>query len=92
VPSGNPAQIVVGPASTSFELGPTPFVSFSDVEELDSGLRTTTGDGGFGSTSTVVVGITVGPGCVLVCCPFTDGSGCDSSFSGYSAFLSDCPH
>ena len=29
--------------------------------------------------------------CVLVCCPFADGTGCDSSFSGYTSFLSDCP-
>jgi hypothetical protein len=50
------------------------------------------GDGGFGSTKTVDVGNRLNTGiCVLLCCPFTDGTGCDSSSSGYSTFLQNCP-
>ncbi len=94
VPVGNSASIVVGPASSTFELGPNPFVRISGVE-LPGGdgapPGTVVGDGGVGSTSSVNVGINIGPGCVLVCCPFTDGTGCDSSSSGYSTFLSACP-
>jgi hypothetical protein len=94
VPTGNSALIVVGPASSTFELGPNPFVRISDVEvpATDGGTPgTVVGDGGVGSTSSVNVGITFGAGCVLVCCPFTDGTGCDSSSSGYSTFLQNCP-
>jgi hypothetical protein len=92
VPIGNSAPIVVGPASTMFELGPTPFVRISGAEVPDgSSTIFSMGDGGFGSTSTVIVGITSAAACALVCCPFTDGTGCDSSFSGYSTFLQNCP-
>jgi hypothetical protein len=93
VPSGNSTTIVLGPASSTFELGPKPFVLIG-AELPDGGGAppgTVVGDGGFGSTSTVQVGISGSAACVLVCCPFTDGTGCDSSQSGYTAFLSDCP-
>lgn len=92
VPLGNSAPIVVGPASASYELGPNPFVHISGLEVPDGSLPgKVQGDGGFGSTSTVIVGVSSGPGCVLVCCPFADGTGCDSSYSGYTSFLSECP-
>ena len=92
VPLGNSASIVVGPASASFELGPSPFVRITGLEVPDGSLPgKIVGDGGVGSTDTVIVGMSGGPGCVLVCCPFADGSGCDSSFSGYTSFLSECP-
>ncbi len=88
---GNSERIVVGPASSSFELGPNPFVIISGAEVPDAGTGIA-GDGGFGSTRTAWVGNSSNTGiCALVCCPFTDGTGCDSSFSGYSTFLSDCP-
>ncbi len=92
MPSGGSARIAVGPASGAFELGPNPFVRFSGVEFVGDGAPpgTVVGDGGVGFTSSVVVGINFG-GCVLVCCPFADGTGCDSSQSGYTTFLSDCP-
>ncbi len=90
---GSGASIVVGPASSAFELGPNPFVSISGAEVPDAGTRIT-GDGGFGSTRTVDVGnsgVSSTGICVLLCCPFADGTGCDSSQSGYTTFLSDCP-
>lgn len=90
LPLGNAAQIVVGPASAMFEVGPTPFVRIWGGEVPDGSIMGM-GDGGSGSTSRVQVGISSSAACVLVCCPFTDGTGCDSSFSGYSAFLQNCP-
>jgi len=92
VPYGNSATIVVGPASAAYELGPTPFVRISHLEVPDGSLPgKVVGDGGLGSTSTVIVGVSTTDGCVLVCCPFADGTGCDSSFSGYTSFLAECP-
>ncbi len=88
---GNSFAIVVGPASASFELGPSPFVLIGGLEVPDGAAPTVVGDGGFGSTSKMIVGMSGGPGCVLVCCPFADGSGCDSSFTGYTSFLTECP-
>jgi hypothetical protein len=90
---GSSTAIVVGPASSTFELGPNPFVLIG--AELPGGdgapPGTVLGDGGVGSTSTVHVGINTSHPCVLVCCPFADGTGCDSSSSGYSTFLQNCP-
>lgn len=88
---GNSFPIVVGPASASFELGPSPFVRIRGLEVPDGSAPTVVGDGGVGSTSKMIVGMSGGPGCVLVCCPFADGSGCDSSFTGYASFLTECP-
>jgi hypothetical protein len=91
VPDGNSVPIVVGPASGTFELGPDPFVRFSGLEVPDGSAVVQAGDGGVGSTSTATVGVSTADGCVLVCCPFTGGTGCDPSFTGYSAFLTQCP-
>ena len=88
---GNSFPIVVGPASASFELGPSPFVRIRGLEVPDGSAPIVTGDGGVGSTSKMIVGMSGGPGCVLVCCPFADGGGCEASFTGYSSFLTECP-
>jgi hypothetical protein len=91
VPDGNSVPIVVGPASAAFEVGPAPFVRFSGLELPDGNVEVQAGDGGVGSTSTANVGVSLTDGCVLVCCPFASGTGCDTSFTGYTAFLSECP-
>ncbi|HEY1958119.1 MAG TPA: hypothetical protein VGH28_21010 [Polyangiaceae bacterium] len=91
VPFGNSAPIVVGPASATNELGPTPFVRMSGLEVPDGSLPgKVDGDGGLGSTNTVIVGVSSATGCVLVCCPLADGTGCDSSASGFTSFLTTC--
>jgi len=84
--------LVASPKDSTFELGPDPWVYISGTGGTDSGIAgTVVGDGGVGSTSstTVVVGST--PGCVLVCCPFTNGTGCNSAFSGFTTFTENCP-
>jgi hypothetical protein len=75
-------------ASSTFELGPDPWLSISGTGGTDSGTAGML-DGGVTST-TVNVGST--PGCVLVCCPFSsNGSGCTSAFPGFTAFAANCP-
>jgi hypothetical protein len=78
--------LTAGPASGEFELGPAPWVYISGTGGTTTGVQGTV-SGGLSSES-VVVGSS--PGCVLVCCPFTDGTGCDSSFSGYTSWLTNC--
>jgi hypothetical protein len=88
--------LVASPESATFELGADPWVYISGTGGTDSGIPgTIVGEGGVGSTSTTTVNVGSTPGCVLVCCPFSsDGSGCNSAFSGYSGdggFTSNCP-
>ncbi len=82
VTTGGFVYVNVAPASSTFELGPNPFVYGSN----DPGTEVRF-DGG----SPSLLGLTAdGPACILVCCPFTNGTGCDASESGYSAFLANC--
>ena len=78
---GESILIDVGPKNGTFELGPDPFV-------YASGPGTATDGGGLTSTLNLLVGST--PACVLLCCPFANGTGCDSSETGYTAFLANC--
>jgi hypothetical protein len=73
--------------NAAFELGPDPWVYISGPGGTDSGTAGML-DGGVSST-TVVVGSN--PGCVLVCCPFTNGTGCSSAFPGFSTWEANCP-
>jgi len=85
-------SLVAEPKSSTFELGPDPWVYLSGAGGTDSGIAgTIVGDGGVGSTSTTSITVGSTPGCVLVCCPFTNGTGCNSSFSGYTTFTANCP-
>jgi hypothetical protein len=86
LPEGS-VTLTAAPASGTFELGPDPWVYISGTGGTDSGVAGTVV--GSTSTATVVLGST--PGCVLVCCPFTNGTGCTSAESGYTAFLANCP-
>jgi hypothetical protein len=79
--------LVASAASGTFELGPDPWVYISGTGGTDSGIAGTVS----GSMSTTAVVLGSSPGCVLVCCPFTNGTGCTSSESGYTAFLGNCP-
>jgi hypothetical protein len=81
VSKGESILIAVGPKNGTFELGPDPFVYVSNVGTVADG-------GGLTSTLNLLVGST--PACVLVCCPFTNGTGCDSSETGFAAFLANC--
>src|SRR5580658_3662279 len=78
--------LVASAASGTFELGPDPWVYISGTGGTDSGIAGTVS----GSTSTTAVVLGSSPGCVLVCCPFTGGTGCTSSEMGYHAFLANC--
>jgi hypothetical protein len=77
--------LVASAASAAFELGPNPWVGTNEpVSVIDSGS----------SSPTSTAGITVDgttPGCLLVCCPHTDGTGCYPTQSGYSEWLQNCP-
>jgi hypothetical protein len=85
VTTGTSVHVTVAPASSTFELGPNPFVYASPD---NYGSEVETGDGG---NATAILAVTIdAPACILVCCPFTNGTGCDSSESGYSAFLAHC--
>jgi len=85
VAPGSMVIATAAPSNSTYELGPDPFVFVSEPGTvLDAGSPTAT----LGFT---VVGTT--PACILVCCPFSsNGTGCDSAFSGYSTWLADrCP-
>jgi hypothetical protein len=75
------------PASGTFELGPDPWLYISGTGGTTTGSLGTVA-GGVSSTTVAVDG---SQGCVLVCCPFTDGSGCTSAFSGFTTFTQNCP-
>jgi hypothetical protein len=84
--------LVAEPASSVFELGPDPWVHISGTGGTTTGISgTIVGDGGVGSTSSTAVVLGSTAGCVLVCCPFTNGTGCTSAEDGYTAFLANCP-
>jgi hypothetical protein len=87
VPSGGSVVVAVGPASGSFEVGPDPWVS---ITSGDAGVLVSVADAGPDES---LVNINVGstPVCALLCCPFTNGTGCaNQPSSGYSTFLTDC--
>jgi hypothetical protein len=87
VPPNSAVTLVASPAS-GFELGPTPWVFLSGTGGTDAGTAgTIAGDGGVGSTSTVTLNVGTTPACALVCCPFTNGTGCNSAESGYTTFV-----
>ena len=75
------------PASGAFELGSDPWLYISGTGGTTTGTSGTIASGV--SSTTVMVGSS--QGCVLVCCPFTDGSGCNSSFGGFTTFTENCP-
>jgi hypothetical protein len=82
--------LVAEPASSAFELGPDPWVYISGTGGTTTGISgTIVGDGGVGSTSSTAVVLGSTAGCVLVCCPFTGGTGC--SGSDYPTFHANCP-
>jgi hypothetical protein len=81
VPPGS-ITLVAEPKNGTFELGPDPWVYISGAGGTDSGTAgTIVGDGGVGSTSTTAVVVGSTPACVVVCCPFTGGTGCSTALS-----------
>jgi hypothetical protein len=91
-------DLVASPVNSGFELGPTPWVSISGADGGASGPTSGTladgGTDGGAATSTTTVTLGSAPGCVLLCCPFTNGTGCNDSFAGFggdAGFTAMCP-
>jgi hypothetical protein len=82
VAPGTVFDVVVSPASSAFELGPNPWVVTNEfVSVEDAGNGTSPGEVNVGGTR---------PGCVSVCCPLADGTGCDPTQSGFSDWAAQC--
>jgi len=93
VAPGVEISLVVGAVQDgNFELGSDPWLYISGTGGTTTPISgTITGDGGISSTSTTSVEVAAGTaGCVVVCCPFTSGSGCSAGDLGTYVSTS-CP-
>ena len=76
VPVSTAVALTASPASTAFELGPNMWHHV----DADTGNTGVPGNvSGTTSTATKTTQATPGTACVWVCCPFTNGTGCEST-------------
>jgi hypothetical protein len=93
VTAGVESALVVAPlAGGTFALGPDPWLYISGTGGTTTPISgDITGDGGVSSSSAASVEVAAGtPGCVVVCCPFANGSGCSAADLG-SYVTTSCP-
>ena len=76
VPVSTAVPLTASPASTVFELGPNMW-HHVDADTNNTGVPGTVN--GTTSSATKTTPSTPGTACVWVCCPFTNGTGCEST-------------
>ena len=79
VPVSTAVPLTASPASAAFELGPNMW-HHVDADTGNTGVPGTVS--GTTSSATKTTPSTPGSACVWVCCPFTNGTGCDPATIG----------